>query len=167
MFSRRFLVLSIVAFTLAIAVFLIGRASAFAIAQWIASSLGIEQLYLASPEDLSQLRFDFALAFAFPVVVGWVAVLVHRVRSRTDASTLAAASYLLVPAVGLVGAMALRLDAMRDAFGTELRPIVTLSQFAPDLTAGFLIAVVLWAVVFIRATTTAARPPPPGPASAA
>ena len=160
LFSRRFAIVSAVALALAILAFILGAALAVTIVTSAASYVGVGELIFTSPEEAASavwiVRAKLGGVLALPIVVAWIAALIHRARSRTDPSPLALAVYLAVPLVA--GAAA----TLRQVLGWKLANIpeelglpvlFSLTDLAPDagLTAIPLAGLALWAVVFARA----------------
>jgi hypothetical protein len=151
--SRRFAVTSIVALALLVVLAFLGFASGFALVEWKAARLGLDALYFTSPDEPFHIRLVSAVVFALPVLVAWIATLIHRVRSGADASTLATVCYLAVPILTLV---VIELLVIRsgplDPGGVA--PMVTATSLVPlawGERLALLIVLALWGVVAIRA----------------
>lgn len=156
LFSRRFAIVSAVALGLAILAFVLGAALAITIVASVATSLGVGQVVFTSPAELLLVRAKLGLVFALPLVVAWIAALIHRARSRTDPSPLALSIYLAVPL--LAGAAATLEQVLWWRWATlpeelDLPVLISFPDLAPDagLTYIPLMGVALWAVVFARA----------------
>lgn len=161
-FSRRFIVTSVVAAASTIGLFVVGWTVAPPGLAWIASVVGLDRLYASAPSDFLFVRVKLGVALALPPVVAWVAVLIHRARRGSDASTPVTLLYLAVPLVAVAGAMTLRVlwfrMAMRDLTTVPgqggIRPMVMLADLSPHawgLMLGLASGVLLWLVVGARA----------------
>ena len=159
--SRRFIVTSVVAAASTIGLFVVGWTVAPPGLAWIGSVVGLDRLYVAAPSDFLLVRLKLGAALALPPVVAGVAVVIHRARRQSDASTPATLLYLAVPLVAVALAMTLRVlwvrMAMRDLAVSGpggIRPMVMLADLSPHawgLMLGLASGVLLWLVVGARA----------------
>jgi len=165
-FSRRFAILSAVALALAILAFILGAALAFSIVTSVASYIGAGRFIFMSQEDVmlatSIVRAKLGGVFALPIVVAWIAALIHRARSRTDPSSLALSVYLAVPLIAGAAATLRQVLGWKFANIPEelgLPVMFSFTDLAPDagLTHVPLIGLALWAVVFVRGRPRAER----------
>lgn len=166
LFSRPFAILSAVALALAILAFVLGAALAFTIVASVTSYLGLGRLIFTSEDEVIVatwiMRAKLGGVFALPIVVAWIAALIHRARRRTDPSPLALSIYLAVPLIGGAAATLRQVLGWKFANIPEelgLPMLFSFTDLAPDagLTSVPLIGVALWAVVFARARRDGAQ----------
>jgi hypothetical protein len=169
LFSRRFAITTAVALGLSIFAFILGAALAVQVVTAVASFLGVERLTFASQDEMTSellyARARLGLTGALPFLVAWVAALIHRVKSRTDASATALTVYFAVPLFVAAATTALQLLWRRAATISDhlnsdhlgLSMSVSFPSLVPDASLKYvpLIGLVLWAVVFARARSGA------------
>lgn len=130
--TRRLLIDSIVAVLLAAVLAAIGWLASDPLLRLAYQSIGLEQMTMTSRYELVWYRVSVALAFALPAPAAWIASLVHRALAKAVPSAGTVAVHLIVPAGGVLLAIATRL---RD-FAIIGRDAAALGGIEPMLAVG-------------------------------
>ncbi len=162
--TRRLLLDSIAAVLLTAALATMGWLAAVPLLGLVADLAGTDRVVFASPHEPLWYRLSVALAFALPAPAAWITGLVERVVGRTVPSGASVALGLILPASGVLLAMATRLRDLalvaREAGSLGLEPLVgagALDLGPRGITWGAAFSVATWALAGWAAARRARR----------
>ena len=124
------------AFVLALALFAIGVAIAPAMVRVFADAAGVHAMVMTGPSDVLAAGVELGLALALTMLLGWVALVVHRARARRAPPVLALVAYGAVPLAAALAGLSLSVQTVA-AIGGEavggVRPMLAVRDLLPGL----------------------------------
>ena len=153
--NRRFAAETGAAAILGAALFAIGFATSPAMIRVFADAAGMHALVLMGPTDITAAGFDLGRALALPMLFGWIAIVIHRLRARRAPSTIALAIYGAVPLLATLAGVALSIQTVAALTGESvggIEPMFAVRDLLPGFwttRATMLAGVAMWVAAFV------------------